>query len=192
MWGAPFGVAVALFAPDLVEFVLGERWRPAVGVIQVFGLIAAADQFGFNWDAYFRAAARTRPIAVVSIVNMTVFFAVTVPLLFAEGLDGYAAGMAILTVASIAGRTYFLGKMFAGLAFARHAARAIAPVVPATAAVLSMRLLESGSRALWMAIAEAVLFLAITAAATFMLERPLIREIASYLRRPSAGDLAPV
>jgi O-antigen/teichoic acid export membrane protein len=192
MWGAPFGVGVALFAPDLVEFVLGERWRPAVGVIQVFGLIAAADQFGFNWDAYFRAAALTRPIAVVSIVNMIVFFGVTVPLLFAEGLDGFAAGMAILTAASIAGRTYFLHKMFAGVAFARHAARAVAPALPAAASVLSMRLLETGGRALWMAIAEAVVFLAVTAAATFMFERPLIREIASYLRRPAAGDLAPV
>jgi O-antigen/teichoic acid export membrane protein len=192
IWGAPFGVGVALFAPDLVEFVLGERWRPAVGVIQVFGLIAAADQFGFNWGAYFRAAAITRPIAVVSIVNMAVFFAVTVPLLFAEGLDGYAAGMAILTVISIAGRTYFLGKMFAGVAFVRHAARAIAPVVPAVATVLLMRQLESGGRALWMAIAEAVVFLAVTATATFMFERPLIREVVSYLRRPASGELMPV
>jgi len=38
MWGMPFGVALALFAPDLIEFVYGEEWEPAVGLIQAFGL----------------------------------------------------------------------------------------------------------------------------------------------------------
>jgi O-antigen/teichoic acid export membrane protein len=191
MWGAPFGVGVALFAPDLIEYVLGERWREAVGVIQVFGLIAAADQFGFNWDAYYRAAGDTRPIAVVSCITMAAFFGVTVPLMIAGGLGGYAAGMAILAAASIAARTYFLRKLFAGLGFVHHAGRAIAPVVPAAAIVLAMRLLETGDRTLPMAIIEALVYLTITTAATFVLERPLIREVAAYLRRPNAGGLAP-
>ena len=120
-----------------------------------------------------------------------VFAAVTVPLLLTYGLDGYAAGMAILTAASIAARTYFLRRMFDGFAFLRHAGRAIAPVLPAAAAVLSIRLLETGSRTLSMAIAEAVLYLTVAAAATFVCERSLLREIASYLRRPDSGDLAP-
>jgi PST family polysaccharide transporter len=189
MWGMPFGVAVALFAPDLVEFGLGERWEAAVGLIQVFGLIAAADQLGFNWDSYFRASGRTRPIAVVGAVNAAVFAGVTVPLMLGNGIDGYAAGMAILTAASIAGRAFFLRRMFVRLVFLRHAARAIAPVVPAAAAVLLMRLVE-GDRTLAIAGAEVAAYLAIVAAATFALERPLIRELATYLRRPG-GELAP-
>ncbi len=63
MWGVPLGVAIALFMPDLVDFGLGARWRPAVALIQIFGLIAAADQIAFNWDDYYRARAETRPIA---------------------------------------------------------------------------------------------------------------------------------
>ena len=190
MWGVPFGVGIALFAPDLVEFGIGDRWQPAVGLIQVFGLIAAADQIGFNWDAYFRASDRTRPIAIVSLINMAVFGAVTIPLLFAYGLDGYAAGMAILTAVSLAARTFFLSRLFSHFAFLRHALRAIAPIVPATAAVLGIRLLESGERTISMALGEAVVFIAVAAAATFALERPLIREVASYLRRPRSGELA--
>ena len=27
MWGMPFGVGLALFGPDLVEFVLGSQWE---------------------------------------------------------------------------------------------------------------------------------------------------------------------
>lgn len=34
MWGMPFGIGLAMFAPDLVEFVLGSRWRPGVTLIR--------------------------------------------------------------------------------------------------------------------------------------------------------------
>ena len=187
MWGMPFGVGIALFAPDVVDFGLGDRWQPAVGLIQVFGLIAAADQIAFNWDAYFRASGKTRPIAAVSLINMAVFLAVTTPLLLTDGLDGYAVGMAILTAASIAGRTFFLSRLFTRFAFLPHAVRAITPVVPAAAAVLLMRVVESGDRTLAMALAEATIFLALTAAATFVFERSLIREVLGYLRGRSSA-----
>lgn len=182
MWGMPFGVGLALFAPDIVEFGIGDRWQPAVGLIQVFGLMAAADQIGFNWDAYFRARGETRPIAVVSIVNMSVFLAVTTPLLLAYGLDGYAAGMAILTGVSLAARTYFLARLFDDFGFLRHALRAAAPVVPAAAAVLFARLADAGGRSLPVAVAEAAGYLVIVLVATYGFERPLIREVLSYLR----------
>src|SRR5436190_1594632 len=55
MWGVPFGLGIALFAPDLVHFVFGDRWTIAIVVLQAFGIIAAADQLGFNWTAFLRA-----------------------------------------------------------------------------------------------------------------------------------------
>ena len=58
MWGMPFGVGLALFAPDLIEFVYGAEWEPAVGLIQAFGLIAAFNHIGYNWTAFFRARGR--------------------------------------------------------------------------------------------------------------------------------------
>ncbi len=182
MWGMPFGVGLALFAPDIVEFGIGERWAPAVGLIQIFGLMAAADQIGFNWDAYFRARGETRPIAAVSLINMSVFLAVTTPLLIVYGLDGYAAGMAILTAVSLAARTWFLGRLFDQLSFLRHALRAAAPVLPAAAAVLCARLVGGGPRSLSIALAEAAGYLVVVVGATYALERPLIREVLSYLR----------
>ena len=64
MWAVPFGDRRDLFCSDLVRFVLGERWRPAVVLLQVYGVTAAINHVGFNWTAYFRAIGRTRPIAV--------------------------------------------------------------------------------------------------------------------------------
>ena len=33
MWAIPFSVGLALFAGDLVKFVLGEQWESAVGLL---------------------------------------------------------------------------------------------------------------------------------------------------------------
>src|SRR3712207_5616751 len=43
-FGVPFGVGLALVAEPLIDDVLGDRWLPALGLVQTFALIAAADQ----------------------------------------------------------------------------------------------------------------------------------------------------
>jgi O-antigen/teichoic acid export membrane protein len=78
MWGVPFGVGITLFADPLVQFVLGERWRPAVGVLQAFGLIAAANHIGFNWKAFLSARGQTRPFAVLGPIVLAAFLAFVV------------------------------------------------------------------------------------------------------------------
>jgi len=75
MWGMPFGLALTLFASDLVEFGIGEQWRPTVVLLQVFGVNAAVNHVGFNWTAFYRAIGDTRPVAVVSFVTMLGFLA---------------------------------------------------------------------------------------------------------------------
>lgn len=183
MWGMPFGVAIALFAPDLVEFVLGSRWEPAVGLFQAFGIIAAIDQIGFNWDAFFRARGQTKPMAVVSVVTVVVFFATTVPLLLAYGLDGYAFGIAAGGLAHLATRSYYLSRLLPTLEMVRHAARAMAPTIPAVAVVLAVRLVEPDERTLLLALTELALYTGVTLAATLYLERRLLREMLGYLRK---------
>jgi O-antigen/teichoic acid export membrane protein len=186
MWGMPFGVGLALFAPDLVRYGLGLRWVPAIHLIQVFGLIAASHQVAFNWTAYLRARGDTRPIATVNVVVMAVFLAAMVPLTIADGLDGFAVAMAITAAVALAGRTYVLVRVFPGFAMIRHSARAVAPSIPAAAAVLAVRLLETGMRTRQLAFAELALYVLVTLAATYAFERPLLREVVGYLRsRPA-------
>lgn len=182
MWGVPFGIGLALFAPDLVEFGIGEQWEPAVLLLQVFGINAAIYQLGFNWDSFYYARGQTRPLAVVSLVTMLGFLAAVVPLLLTEGLSGYAIGMAVMSLVGLAARSFYLRRLFPGFAMLRHAARSIVPTIPAAAAVLLLRLAEGSERSLPIALGELVLFAAVTVAATAYIERPLIRELAGYLR----------
>ena len=183
MWGMPFGFALALFAPDIVHYVLGDKWEIAIGLIQVIGVLAGVQQIAFNWTAFHRAVGETRPMAVNGICTLVVFLALGVPLMIAYGLEGYAIAMIAVTAVEISVRSYFLSKLFSGFAIVRHSLRAITPSVPAVLAVLGVRLLEGDmDRSLPLAIAELVLYLVVTAVATWFAERDLLREMFGYLR----------
>ena len=182
MWGMPFGVGLALFAPDLVDFVYGDEWEPAVGLIQAFGLIAAFNHIGYNWTAFFRARGETGPIGVLGVIGVVAMLAIAVPLLLEDGLDGLALGMAIVTAISVAGRVWYLSRLFPSFQILVHSARAIAPSVPAVATVLAVRAATDADRSPGVALAELALYLAVTVIATWLVERELLREVRGYLR----------
>jgi O-antigen/teichoic acid export membrane protein len=182
MWAMPFGVALALFAPDLVRFAIGQKWHPAVRLLQITGLVAAVNHIAFNWDDYFRARSQTGPIAVASLLFAAATLGVGLPLLFTHGLTGLAIGIGAGGVVNLFVRAVYVSRLFEGFAFARHAVRAIVPTIPAVAFVLAARALESGSRSIGVAIAELAGYVLITAIATWLAERPLLREVLGYLR----------
>ena len=193
MWGLPFGIAMALFAPDLVEFVLGSTWEEEgiTFLLQSFGLILGFRQIAFNWSVFVNARGETKPMAINAVLAMVTFFAVTVPLMFVIGLEGYAIGMAVVLLVELAVRGYFMRRMFAGFSLVRHVLRAIAPSLPPVAIVLGLRLLVDAERTLGLALGELALYLVVTVAATMFFERSLLAEIRGYLRRGSAPEPAP-
>ena len=183
VWAMPFGVGLALFASDLVHFVFGPRWEPAIGLLAAMGVISAVSQIGYNHSIFFRAVNQTRPLFKLALLGLVSFFVVAVPLILTFGLTGYAIAWAVMTLLQVAGRGWYLSKLFDGFRMARHFARAIAPSVPAAAAVLAVRLAEPAGRTPALALAELVLYVGATIAATMLFERPLMREVAGYLRR---------
>jgi O-antigen/teichoic acid export membrane protein len=183
MWGVPFGAGLALFAGDLVHLGLGDEWQPAVVLLQATGIAAALHQIGFNWDAFYRALDRTRPIAVAAVAGVAAFLALPVPLLAAAGLTGLAWGILAAEVVNTAVRTHYLRRLFPGFSMARHLGRAIAPTLPAAAVVLAARATGSGGDSLPAALGLLALYVAVTAVATAALERELVREVIGYLRR---------
>jgi O-antigen/teichoic acid export membrane protein len=182
MWAMPFGVALALFAPDLVRFAIGERWQPAVTLLQITGLVAAINHIGFNWDDYFKARGETAPLAVNGVISTVVMLGVGLPLLFTHGLGGLAIGLAAGAGANLLVRAWYLSRLFDGFRFIRHALRAVLPTVPAVAAVLLIRALESGARVPAMPAGELVAYIVVTAGGTLLAEGALLREVLGYVR----------
>ena len=182
IWAVPFGLGLSLFGADLVHYVLGDKWEDMIILLQVYGLVAALHHVGFNWHAYFRALGDTRPMAVATGAAAIVFLCTAVPLLFVSGLEGFAIGVAAQSVVHVACRAFYLRRLFDGFEFLRHAARAFIPTLPAAAAVLALRALETGERSGGRAVAELASYLVLVAAATWWLERGLLREAAGYAR----------
>lgn len=186
LWAMPVGAGIVLFTPDFVSYVIGEKWRGAVLVVQVFGGMAAINQIGFNWGAFYRARGETRPIAVVSAALLVAVMTVTVPLLLRYGLSGYAWGMAVATVVVLVVRLAYLVRLFPGLRLLGHVAHATWPTLPAIGAVLLVRAL-GGGRSPGRALAEALLFVAVAAGGSVVAERALLRESLGYLRGRAAA-----
>jgi O-antigen/teichoic acid export membrane protein len=183
VWAMPFGVGLGLFASDLVHFVLGPRWAPAAGLLAAMGVISALSQIGYNHSIFFRAVNDTRPLFKLSVLSVVTFLVVGVPLILAFGLTGYALAWGAMTLLQIAGRGWYLARLFDGFRMARHFIRALAPSVPAAAVVLAVRLAEPAHRSAAIALGELLLYVAATVAATLVFERHLMREVAGYLRR---------
>jgi O-antigen/teichoic acid export membrane protein len=193
MWAMPFGVALALFAPDLITYVLGERWREAETLLAAFGLIIAFRQVAFNWTLFFAAVGNTKPMAINGFANLAVFAVVTAPLMLTIGLDGYTIGMSVAVVIDVALRGYFLSRLFQGFHVGRHLVRSVAPSVPAALLILAVRFVVDVDRTLGLALAELFLYVVATLAATWFFERALVTEMIGYLRgaiRPAARQPA--
>jgi O-antigen/teichoic acid export membrane protein len=191
MWAVPFGLGLSLFSGDLIDFVLGQQWDAALPLFQTFGVVAAVGHIAFNWDAYFRARAETRPMAVAAVAAAVTFIAVGLPLLFTWGLEGIAVGTAAQMLVHVSLRAYFLRRLFNGFAFLRHALRAFVPALPAVGAILLLRVLHDGERTAALAAGELTLYCGVTVAMTWFLEGGLVREAVGYVRaRPAAGSAA--
>jgi O-antigen/teichoic acid export membrane protein len=191
MWAVPFGIGLTLFASDLVHFGIGDRWRSAVIVLEVYGVAAALNHVGFNWTAYFRARDMTRPIAVANLTSTATFLIAGIPLLLLYGLPGFAAGVALQGLANFAMRAFYLQRMFPGLDIFRHIARSFLPTVPAVAMIVVMRVAESGGRPLALALGELSLYVLVTGVMTWYLESGLLREAIGAVRgtRPAPATL---
>lgn len=182
MWGVPCGVGIALFADDIVHYLLGDKWAFAIPVIQIMALASGFNQFGFNWAAFYKARNNTRPIAVAGVTMLVAVLVLAVPLTYKDGVRGYALGMALATGVLILMRCYWLARLFPTFALFSHAARAMWPTVPAVAAVLLIRYAESGARTAAQAAIEAAVFVIVLAIGVFFAERNLMREVIGYVR----------
>jgi len=191
MWAFPFGAGLALFGADLVEFVLGEEWEPAVVLIGGLAIATALQQLGYNWFAFYRARGEPWPQAVESGALAGAFALFAVPGALLAGSWGFVAGRLACTVCALAVRREYVRRLLPGVRLGALALRGAAPVVAATAPVLVLRLaLWGGERPPIQAVAELALWLVALAVATGRLERGLLAELRGYLRAAGGGHPA--
>jgi O-antigen/teichoic acid export membrane protein len=193
MWAFPFGAAFLLFAPDLVGFVLGDKWLPAVVLLQGLGAAAGLQQLGYNWFSFYRARGHSSPQAVESAVLVVGFLGFAIPGLILWGSAGFVWGRLLGVVAVLLVRRAYVRSLLPRVELIALGVRGILPVLIGSGAALLLRLaLWGGHRSLVQAIAEIVLFTVATALATRLFERDLLGELREYLRGERLpADFAP-
>jgi O-antigen/teichoic acid export membrane protein len=183
MWVLPFCTGFILFAPDLVHFILGPKWRPAVLLMQGLAGAAAIQQLGYNWFSFYRARGDSSRQAVEATVLTAGFLALAVPGLFLWGDWGFIAGRLATAVLVLALRRHYVHRLL-GVELLSIGARGAAPVACGALVVLALRaLVWSGPRTLLQAFVELALFLVSTGLVTWAAERPLVAELVSQARR---------
>jgi O-antigen/teichoic acid export membrane protein len=183
----PFCAAVALFSPDLVAFVLGSRWEPAVVLLQGLAGAAALQQLGYNWFAFYRARGQTRPQAVETLCGAGAFLVLAVPGLVLLGAKGFVAGRIVAVAVALGVRWTYVRRLLPGVGVGALVAPALVPVAAAAAAVLAVRgVLWGGHRSAAQALAEAAVFLAVFLAGALRRERALISELRGGFAQPPA------
>jgi O-antigen/teichoic acid export membrane protein len=185
LYAAPFGVGVLLFAPDLVAFVLGDAWDPAVELLQGLAVAGLLAQVGFNWFSFYRAAGDTRPPAVEATVAAVAFLALAVPGLALWGTDGFVAGRIAAVALALAWRARYVHALLPGVRLGALVGGAALPIAAAAAAALALRLaLWGGTRTAAQAVVEGVLFVAVFVALVLRSERGLLAELRAGFARP--------
>jgi O-antigen/teichoic acid export membrane protein len=189
MWAVPFGVGMTLFGADLLRFGLGTHWLPALGLLQIMGIVTAVNHLGYNWSAFIKSRGETWPIAWSAAAVSIVVIAAGIPLMYSDGVIGLGYAFVIGTVVSLAIRAYFMHRFFEGAGLLRHAVRAFGPTLVAIVPVLGLRAAAGGEDSLSAALLVFALYVAGTVVATAALERPLLREAFGYLlsRRPQVA-----
>jgi len=174
-----------------VRFGIGEEWRPGIGLMQAIGLSVAVHQIGFNWDAFYRARADTKPIGIAAAIAIVAFLALALPLLASDGLKGLAIATLLVEAINFAVRMYYLRRLFPDFRFLRHTVRALLPSAPAVVLILGLRLGFGEEQTLPAALGMFALYGITTLGATALVERRLLREMLAYVRRrPAAGAAA--
>jgi O-antigen/teichoic acid export membrane protein len=186
MWTLPYAIALVLFAPDLVTFVLGHKWEPATILIQGLAGAMGLTQIGFNWFSFFRAHGWTRPPAWEGVVSVAAFGALAVPGLLVWGSGGFVGGRIAAVALTLGVRARFLRRLLPGVRLVPLVMRAARPVALAAAAALALRgITWGGHRGAVEAAFEVGLFAVVYAVAVLRLERPLIHEVRTTWRSPA-------
>lgn len=184
MWVLPYAVGVVLFAPDLVSFILGPTWRPAVILIQALAVVGGITQLGFNWFSFFRAHGDTGPPAVEATASAVAFVVLGPAGLLLDGFDGFAAGRIAAALVAFGVRSVYVRRLFPDVRYRQLVGPTLIPIALASAATLAVRFALWGEhRSLVQALFELTLFAVLYTATAIRRERSLVTELAGALRR---------
>ena len=187
MWVLPFCVTLMLFASDLVTYVLGEEWRPAVPIIVGLAMAMAIQQVGYNWFCFYRAQGRTVPQAIEVWGTVAVIALVAVPGFLIFGVWGFVVGRVAAALAAVLVRTYYVHRLMPDVRLYRLVSTTLVPLLTAAIVLLVVRHLIGPVDSAVVPLAELIGWTGLVLAIFWRRERRLLAELRGYLADPSSS-----
>ncbi|MFZ6004385.1 MAG: oligosaccharide flippase family protein [Actinomycetota bacterium] len=184
IWSGFIGFGLAIFAGDLVRFVLGDDWEPATLLFRLAGLAVTTGSIGFSWDIFLRARGDTKPTLAFKTISEAWVFVVLLPAVVFAGIDGAAWAVGSLGVISVVVRQFFVNRMFDDVPLVRVAWREILATGGAAAALVLVRTQWMPDSAAGFA-AQVTLYTLVSAGSVLAADGIFIRDLARRVRRPT-------
>src|SRR5690242_18805155 len=175
VWTVPAALGLTIFAPDIVRYVLTERWHGAELFLRAQG---AALLFGAtiaSWDSLLKARNMTRTIFIMSVFFGICFVTIFIPAVWHWGRLGAAAAVIAISMIILAARVFVLRRLGLGISIVDISWRALSAGVLAVAAVFALTRVPH-SLSLAFSTAKVILYLVVYTGALAFLERDLLRE----------------
>lgn len=187
IWSGFVGFGLALFAGDLVTFVLGPAWAPATLLFRMSGLAVTTGSIGFSWDIFLRARGETKPTLVFKTISEGWVFVVLLPAVVFWGLDGAAWAVGSLGVVSVAVRQVFVSRLFDDVRLVRVAWREIAATGGAALLVIVLRGAWT-PRSVAGFVGQVTFYVVMSGVAVLLVDATFLRELVARVRRPALSD----
>lgn len=179
-WISASALGLTLFAPDIVRYVLTERWHGAELFLRAQGIALFFGATISGWESLLKARNRTRVIFQMSVFFGICFTVIFIPAVAVWGRVGAAGAVIVISAIILVTRVIVLSRLGLGISIVEIGWRATTAGVLAVAAVLVLSGFSPSSSLLVLA-ARVALYLVVYACTLLTLELNLLREILPLL-----------
>jgi O-antigen/teichoic acid export membrane protein len=182
VWAVPVGFGLALFATDVVRYVVGQKWSAVTPLLWVEGIGEAFNAIGTMWGTFYTVLGRNRPSLWLGLqinIMMVVLIGVLMPFLHYEGV---LLAISAAIVVSLVQRRRYLKKLFPDIPVIRVAVPYLAAATLAVGVVLALGAGYDLTSRTGLAL-RLVCYFAVYGAAVFALQRGVLAESLAMLRQ---------
>lgn len=109
------GFGVYLLAPQLVQILLGNEWKEAVGPVRILALLGVIRAIAFAFNSLFMAMGRQKYVTLVTGVGMFALAVTIVPAVMWYGVMGAGAAAVISALISLPVALFFMIRILSSI-----------------------------------------------------------------------------
>jgi len=108
----PIGLAISLFAKDIIILVLGEKWIGAIPALQILGIFGAIRAISVFSNTFFLSIKKQNIFMYINLVGLSVMAVLLIPLTINLGIFGAGLSALIGTLSTLPVIIFFIYKFF--------------------------------------------------------------------------------